>query len=386
MASGLDDLAALLVGGPSQQALAEDDPYLGFQAIPDQLGGLILGANARDQATGKPQFSTKDRIIGGLLTGLLSGGAKSLSDDYQSRATDAYTGVLNSMLGGGEVAKPDVLPESLFRDAQKQATIFKVVQGLKDRAATQEYDLTRAGKVQDALLSAGYVTSTDESGKPKVVKIDALDPTEQVRLKKIAEIKAENEAYGGGIDENPNSPQYKLTKDKETDLENIRKEFQGQQTYKDFVVSEKGYRSLLKAIEDPYSTSDLELVRGAIQAIEPGMAVREGEAAAAEKSGSIPDQWKAAINKSLTGGTGLAPEIREGILRIAQRRYDEQARAFNIDRESYLTQAERKKLPNPSEISTRGPASFSDDLMKELRSAPSQKIITAPDGRRILIK
>jgi len=92
------------------------------------------------------------------------------------------------------------------------------------------------------------------------------------------------------------------------------------------------------------AANDLELVRGAIQAIEPGMAVREGEQAAVASSQSIPDEWKGALNKALNGGTGLSEDVRQGILRIAARRYSEYRDAFNQKHGAYAGLASGSRI------------------------------------------
>lgn len=136
----------------------------------------------------------------------------------------------------------------------------------------------------------------------------------------------------------------------EQDLVEMRKEFQSLPEVRAYVTSSIGYRSLQKAIQDPASTSDLELIRGAIQSIEPGMAVREGEQYAVQNSGSIPDQWKGAISKAILGESGLAPDVREGILRIAERRFGEYQNQFNQAKSFYTNQASRRGFQDPAGV------------------------------------
>lgn len=135
--AGLEDLVSLLVAGEAEKkAIAESDPYLEFQAIPDQIGKIALQSQ-----TG----STKDKVIAGLLSGILSGGAGALSEDYQTRAKDAYEGVLGALASGQEVQKPDVLPSSLFSSAKDKMQLF----GLLDRA--REIDQNKKLYLEDRL-------------------------------------------------------------------------------------------------------------------------------------------------------------------------------------------------------------------------------------------
>lgn len=378
MADSDNILASLLING--QRSIAEEDPYLQFKAVPDSLARQAIGAQG---------YGTKERVIAGLLTGLLSGGAQGLSNDYQNRANEAYGKTVEALLNGNQVERPGVLSPSIFNTARQNANVFNVVKQQELRDAATQFAAARQAKLQDTLLEKqGIVIGRD--GQP--VAVPQLDPAAIEANKKIAALKAEDEYYGQPGVDNPNSPGFKFKQEQEKALENARDTFEKTPTFQNFSISDKGYRSLLKAIDDPAATSDLELVRGAIQAIEPGMAVREGEATAAENSGSIPQAWKGAISKALKGESGLAPEIREGILRIAQRRYDEQARAFNLSRDLKINEAKRRGFPNPEAISYYGKAQTAADLMKELRQstplttpAPGN-IIKAPDGKRILIK
>lgn len=185
MADQTDLLAQLLLGSTGKAAIAAEDPYLGFQKeVSDPLSQLILGATG-------PGIKTKDKIIGGLLTGLLSGIAGGASEDYQTRANKAYQDVIQKSIlagpdsllqGSPEITRPDVLSPSVFDTAKQNAQMFSVVNALKQKDAQQEYDLARQGKFEDALLKSGYL----KDPKGNLIKIDALDPIEQEKAKALA--------------------------------------------------------------------------------------------------------------------------------------------------------------------------------------------------------
>lgn len=112
-------LAVLLSGQGGNEAIAASDPYLEFKQAPDAISELIIKESAN------PAYSTRDKIIAGLVSGLVSGGFEGLSNDYQSRAQSAYGDSLIDMVGGRKPERPSVLTPSIFSQASQQADIFK---------------------------------------------------------------------------------------------------------------------------------------------------------------------------------------------------------------------------------------------------------------------
>ena len=116
------DLAALLAfGAPQQKAIADSDPYLKAKIAPDLVGKVLLDNAAN------PNWSIKDKIVAGLLSGLGSGALQGLSTDYQGRAADAY----RSVLSGGVTEKPSVLDADIFSAAKNQRDIFNTAKDLE---------------------------------------------------------------------------------------------------------------------------------------------------------------------------------------------------------------------------------------------------------------
>lgn len=127
----------------------------------------------------------------------------------------------------------------------------------------------------------------------------------------------------------PGTPQYEANKEARASLDKLRNEFNALPEVKTFSIAQKAAEAMAGALKDPGAASDLELTRYSIQMIEPGMAVREGEQAAVLGSGSIPEQWKGQINKTLSSGSALTPEVREGLKRLASRAYSSQKNAYD---------------------------------------------------------
>lgn len=177
-------------------------------------------------------------------------------------------------------------------------------------------------------------------------------------LGKKAEILGENQAYselGGTGVENPNSPQYKVTKDKEEKLITLRKDFNALDPVKNFAKASQAANALSGALRDKNKVSDQELVRYSILMIEPGMAVREGEQGAVANSQSIPEAWKGQLEGALNGKSVLGEDIRQGIRNLASRAYTSHKSLYDQAHDLYSKEATLQGL-DPSRLSYIGNA------------------------------
>jgi len=140
----------------------------------------------------------------------------------------------------------------------------------------------------------------------------------------------------------------KLTDQQREETDKLRREFSGLPEVKNYSLIDTAARVVTKAIKDPSAVATQELVRRAVQLVEPGMAVREGEQAAIMSSQSIPDQFKGQLQRALTGEGGLQEDVRAGILRIAQRAYESQAERYKATKDFYESIARERNLPTKS--------------------------------------
>lgn len=142
--------------------------------------------------------------------------------------------------------------------------------------------------------------------------------------KTLAEERAKLAAFDllGTGSTNPDDPRYKVVKEKNTNLDSVRKEYQSLNDVQNFSQVLSAANALSGALKDNGKVSDQELVRYSIQMIEPGMAVREGEQRAVANSQSIPDQLKSELLSALSGESSLGESAREGIKRLATRAYE----------------------------------------------------------------
>jgi hypothetical protein len=157
--------------------------------------------------------------------------------------------------------------------------------------------------------------------------------------------------------------QAKLTGERQTQIDDLRKQFTALPEVKNFSLIDNAARIVAKAVQDPSAVATQELVRRAVQLIEPGMAVREGEQAAIAASQSIPDQFKGQLQTAITGQGGLQADVREGILRIAQRAYEAQAERYKTTKSFYENIAKERKLPE-KQVSYLGEAQPWESLIK----------------------
>lgn len=182
----IEDLVAGLIGAPAQKAIAEENYYYKFGAVPDALSGSIQ--QIASQAPGR--FSTKDLLIGSLLTGLTGGIFKGLGDTYQNKLTTRYLDNANSLLAGDE-SNPQGLPPSLFRANQDVVRMFQMRKGLEDAAAEKDLkrqvdsqiELATNPKIREAKLEDAISLRNSSLDNPKSTEVikekGALDKLQQ---------------------------------------------------------------------------------------------------------------------------------------------------------------------------------------------------------------
>ncbi len=372
----------------------QNSPFRGFEDLSNNIGTMIL--------KGAPDYNMGELLAGGLITGLVGGAAHNMTEGYRDKQNSLAQAVLQGSLTGNSIERPSGMSPSIYSGLNNAGSIFalenRLANAAEDRKAQYQLELERlkenrqakndaalailkakaehpyqAGKIDQvfglsdqAAAPSGVATMGTQSG---AVATPGLQAGSLTTGNDAASIYQKNlEALQGNESLAAQLTQRRLNAPDR--LMDLRKEFSGKPEIQDFVASDIGFKSLQKAINDPSAASDLELIRGAIQAIEPGMAVREGEQAAVAASAAIPDQWKGAIDKALTGQSSLSPDLRAGILRIAQRRYNEYATKFNTARDFYRTQAANAEL-DPDGVTYLSPAEIQPD-----------PVMTTADGKR----
>lgn len=377
----------------------QNSPFRGFEDLSNNIGTMIL--------KGAPDYNMGELLAGGLITGLVGGAAQNMTEGYRDKQNSLAQAVLQGSLTGNSIERPSGMSPSIYSGLNNAGSIFalenRLANAAEDRKAQYQLELERlkenrqakndaalailkakaehpyqAGKIDQvfglsdqAAAPSGVATMGTQSGAVATPGLQAGSLTTGNDAASIYQKNLEalqgNESLAAQLTQRQlNAP------DRQMDL---RKEFSGKLEIQDFVASDIGFRSLKKAFLDNSGASDQELVRGGIQAIEPGMAVREGEQAALASSASIPEAWKAELTGALTGQSKLSDTTRQGIMRIAQRRYNAHAENFNIAREFYRKEAQNQQL-NPDSI-TYLPSAVLDTedygLSSQIRSTPDGK-------------
>ena len=256
---------------------------------------------------------------------------------------------------------------------------FKIKEGL----ANLEVDIARAkemgvpltqlselDKQREARKAALFGTTPSVTGEILTVpetasQVDAASILARPEAQQVL-TKPEKEALAA---------QAKLSADRRSEADTLRKEFNALPEVKNFSLIDTAAKVVSKAVQDPSAVATQELVRRAVQLIEPGMAVREGEQAAIMASQSIPDRFKGELEKALSGQGGLQEDTRQGIMRIAQRAYESQASRYKSTKDFYEGLAEERGIPKKaisyigeaepwSTISGKKPALTKEEAMR----------------------
>ncbi len=337
------DLFSSLAGGLGDEAYyLSQDPF--FNA-----GRSVSGWQYQPTTNAEAMWMP---ALQGLLAGSLSGYGK---EQARQQAFEDYSS--NPLLAAlaGETYKAESAPEDwTIRKGKNDLQTAILGQSLayedeKRKAAFRD-------DIQKLLIPKGalFTNSGEAVAIPGLAEIEAQAEAKKKSTAALADIKAQSDALG-----------YNPKVAEETDK--LRKEFSSLPEVKNFANVEKSAKIILEAIKDPSAVSDQELTRYSILLIEPGMAVREGEQAAIASSASIPEAWRGALSKSLSGGAALGEEVREGMKRLALRSYEGNKQQYDRTLDFYRKQAEKRGV-NPSDISYAG------------ESAPTEKIFGIPAG------
>lgn len=149
----IEDLASALYSDQIQKQIAAENSYYNLQQVPDAVSGLLTQAAVKNPG----QFSTKDLIVGALLSGGASGLLGGFGDKYQSTLTNRYQDVLGGAMRGSTPAESSSgLSPSLFRGASNAGSIFRIKQALaNDQAQTDlQNDIKKASVIEGVKAEA----------------------------------------------------------------------------------------------------------------------------------------------------------------------------------------------------------------------------------------
>jgi len=346
-----------------QKKADEVNPYYKFGGVADNIGNQIK------QNAGN--FSIGEDLVGGLIAGLTGGLFSGLGQDYADNQRTSMSDVLAKSLTGEPIDRPSNLPSSVFADLKNNASVFRAQQAaeamkqqqdlkkelalkLLDKGLDNPYQIDQTIAAANRLLggvngrSAEPVRPIDSTPSANTVAGD-LKPQADVKQKTfddyMKEAQGNKEAAMALFKQDLEAPD-KLA----TARANLRKEFENADPYKKYEIAARAYPTFLKALQDTNNpAADFEITKMAVQMIEPGLSVNQGEQAAVTASAAIPSKWKSYIVSALDGTTKLPDEVRTGLVDLAKRQYGSHENLFSRLREGYDSEALKQKLINPGE-------------------------------------
>ncbi len=238
-------------------------------------------------------------ILGALSNGLggaLSGYELSQAANAETTGREGYTSKMAAMLANPDAGVGDLA--GLASDPWATDSQSSVVNALLGRKMEMD-DPMRALDMQ--YKQAQIDAANAKPGQPLINAGDHLiyDPNTKEWITPPTDGMAAADPKGEG---------------------NLRGEYNGINTVKDFGLQTQAYQRVLDSAKDPSPAGDLALIFNYMKVLDPGSTVREGEFATAQNSGSIPEQLMAQYNKIVTGER-LVPEIRADFVNRAGQLY-----------------------------------------------------------------
>lgn len=125
-------------------------------------------------------------------------------------------------------------------------------------------------------------------------------------------------------------------------VDDLRKELQGQQAYKDAQTVAASYEKI--KVASPTAQGDMGLIFGMMKMFDPNSVVRETEYANAQNAAGVPEKIRNAWNKA-KDGQFLTPEQRAAFRAEADSIYRAQRQRFDATAKEYRRLAEKRGLP-----------------------------------------
>jgi hypothetical protein len=123
--------------------------------------------------------------------------------------------------------------------------------------------------------------------------------------------------------------------------DDLRKEFQNQQVYKDSQIVAASFEKIKSA--SPTAAGDMGLVFGIMKIFDPNSVVRETEYANAQNAAGVPEKIRNAYNKVLAGEF-LTPEQRASFRAEAEKVYQAQRQRYEATAGEYRRLAKQRGL------------------------------------------
>ncbi len=311
-----EDLFASLYGARYQPI--DTGWGIAAQGVSSALPGLV-------DPYGNPWSNFATVLGGALVSGLLG---------YQARQAADERNVLQSALIT-EALKPDITTDRQTEILAQDPRLSRVVSSLQLSRALAGIEAEKTRLAEEAKAKVDVQKQIDiERGVP-------------YGTTKAGEVSAGVTPTVGGYTY--------LGKSGESELKDVQKTFSNRQEFKNYSYTTDVLKRLSQGVMKTDAVSDVDFAKGAIQAIEPGLATQQGEVNAITQSPSIPDQLKAAMANAAEGKGKLTPKIRAQIVGIVENAYTTQADKYNQQLDFFTKEAvTRTRRPElAEEIRTR---------------------------------
>lgn len=373
MASGLISSRAAKYANPMLENLFSQDPApiedRGTQAIPAQMqGGATVGLDPYApmppvQGYNLPQMPTGDMAINLPAVGDPKDDIGILSAQYDLNPEYVQSAMAEGMTIPN-LREAAQLSDALYDGQRRLATIklkkaqgedtsedesmlSKIGGGLKNFFGSERGMLSMAlafntlRNKPDNQLAAGIQDRLKTMSEQETLKLQTNQIVQSLKSQGTpASLK-----YARMIESNPAMAKeiYKEYLDKagtrfdkevvkgESDL---RKEFTGLPTVKDFQSQSTAFGRVVASAKDPSAAGDLALIFNYMKVLDPGSTVREGEFATAQNASGIPGRVASLYNNILRGER-LNPEQRNDFVDRARRLYISAASSYENIRSDY---------------------------------------------------
>lgn len=323
-----DDLAAIYASLGLSNPTATANDLSSFQnnvlaSDPWNIAAKSLGSFQPNMSTWSPTAQIGTSFLKNFLAGAMGQYARNDATDQLNSVIQVMPQLQSDPLN---VAVPEGVDESAFGTLRSN----KVLQNLQAKAQAAAENKSALGDLLKTVV--GEKAKIDPEGA-----IAGL--TKYQQSGNIGDILGTTGAADPAA--NPNTPAYKAEQDKIKNERDLFNDFFSKSA--DYKYKEQGLKALTQAFLDKKGTSDFELIRRAAQMVEPGLAVRQDDQDSLKQAaGALNVPYQTIV--AAAGGTGLTDEVRQGMMRIAQRSFDSSLQDYNTIRQNFIDRAKAAKL------------------------------------------
>lgn len=285
--------------------------------------------------------------------------ARGLIQDYQKQeATDFATEILTNPGRAAEIAERRMaILQGQGRDPKDTAKFYEMYQQ-DPEGAMRALEMNFAGINPEAYKAYRETLPTAEEGftlAPGAQRYDAqgnlvvANPANDRAATASTDIgKAKQDLDNGFItlqqfNEIASRPGASAS-DPFKDSSELRKEFSGIQTVKDFAQQATAMGRIAASASDPSPAGDLSLIFNYMKVLDPGSTVREGEFANAQNAGAIDDKVIGLYNR-IINGERLSVDQRADFVKRGQGLYKDAETQYGKVFDQYKGIAQRRGLP-----------------------------------------